>query len=67
MSDDRHGSQHSVDDGDYTLSIDGNRVHYHIIEDDFKITVRIEGTNYPDDKDTKDKDKEERGTKKKED
>jgi len=67
MSDDRHSSQHSVDDGDYTLSIDGNRVHYHIIEDDFKITVSIEGTNYPSDKDTEDDDTKETETEEKED
>ena len=46
MSDDRDSNKSVIDDNNYHVSIDGNCVHYYILEDDYKITVTVfpEGT-----------------------
>ena len=46
MSDDRDSNKSVIDDNNYHVSIDGNCVHYYILEDDYKITITVfpEGT-----------------------
>jgi len=44
MSDDRISNKPVIDDNNYNVSIDGNRVHYYVLEDDYKITITVEIT-----------------------
>ena len=46
MSNDRDSNKSVIDDKNYHVSIDGNCVHYYILEDDYKITITVfpEGT-----------------------
>ena len=46
MSNDRDGNKPVINDNNYHVSIDGNCVHYYILEDDYKITITVfpEGT-----------------------
>ena len=49
MKNDRHSNKHIIADNNYNVSIDGNRVHHTIREDDYKITVTIEATQAKED------------------
>jgi|7_EtaG_2_1085326.scaffolds.fasta_scaffold175213_2 hypothetical protein len=46
MTNDRDSDKHTITDYNYNVSIDGNCVHYYVLEDDYKITITIfpEGT-----------------------
>jgi hypothetical protein len=44
MSNDRDGDKPVITNNNYNVSVDGNRVHHTIREDDYKITVTIEVT-----------------------
>ena len=41
MSNDRTSDKSVIDDNNYNVSIDGNCVHYYVLEDDYKITITI--------------------------
>jgi hypothetical protein len=41
MSDDRVSDKSVIDDNNYNVSIDGNCVHYYVLEDDYKITITV--------------------------
>ena len=50
MSDDRVGDKPVINDNNYHVSIDGNCVHYYVLEDDYKITITVETTEDSDEK-----------------
>ena len=50
MSDDRVGDKPVINDNNYNVSIDGNCVHYYVLEDDYKITITVETTEDSDEK-----------------
>ena len=41
MSDDGDGDKPVINDNNYNVSIDGNSVHYYVLEDDYKITITV--------------------------
>ena len=41
MSNDRVSDKSVINDNNYNVSIDGNSVHYYVLEDDYKITITI--------------------------
>ena len=41
MSNDGDSNKHIIADNNYNVSIDGNCVHYYVLEDDYKITITV--------------------------
>ena len=41
MSNDRVSDKPVINDNNYNVSIDGNCVHYYVLEDDYKITITV--------------------------
>ena len=50
MSNDRNGYKPVINADNYNVSVDGNCVHYYVLEDDYKITITIETTEDSDKK-----------------
>ena len=41
MTNDRDSDKRTITDNNYNVSIDGNCVHYYVLEDDYKITITV--------------------------
>ena len=58
MTNDRRSDKYIIADNNYNVSVDGNRVHHTIREDDYKITATIEATQAKENSEKRTKEKE---------